>query len=172
MNSIYNYFKEINKLNETIRTGWIRRNVPIERLESVSEHIFTTSLLALAVIDKYDLKFDNEKVLKMILIHELGEIDVGDIPLIDIEQRKDKHQRELNGIIRISKIINCNWIVPLWEEFESKNSEEAKFVYKMDRLNAILQSKYYSELTNNHHLFEEFYRNGISKCEEFSEICN
>ena len=67
MNNIYKYYKEINKLNTIIRTGWLRRNVPLERLESVSEHIFTMSLLALSAIDKYKLKLNTEKVLKMIL---------------------------------------------------------------------------------------------------------
>ena len=55
MKNIYNYFKEINKLNTLIRTGWIKRKVPLERLESVSEHIFTMALISLAAIDKFKL---------------------------------------------------------------------------------------------------------------------
>lgn len=172
MNKIYNYFREINKLNETVRTGWLRRNVPLERLESVSEHILTMALVSLAVIDKYDLKLDVEKVLKMILIHELGEIDVGDIPVIDVERRKNKHAEELKGVTRISNLIDEPWLLELWEEFETKESEEAQFVFKMDKLGAVLQAKYYSELLNNNDLFEEFYENAKDLCGEFIEIAN
>lgn len=171
MNKIYNYFKEINKLNETIRTGWLRRNVPLERLESVSEHIFTMGLLSLSVIDKYDLNLNIEKVLKMVLIHELGEIDVGDIPIIDVELRKNKHEHELKGVKRVMNVIDEPWILSLWNEFENKETEEAKFVFKMDKLCAVLQAKYYSEIIkDNNKLFDEFYNNAKDLCGEFIEI--
>lgn len=172
MNKIYTYFKEINKLNEIIRTGWLRRNVELERLESVSEHIFTMSLLALSIIDKYKLDLNIEKTLKMILIHELGEIDVGDIPVIDVERRKNKHVDELNGVKRICDVINEQWMLDLWLEFEEKKTKEADFVYKIDKLQAVLQAKYYSELINNYELFEEFYDNALDKCKEFLEIAD
>ena len=170
MRKIYEYYKEINTLNEIIRSGWTRRNVPLERLESVGEHIFTVSLLALAIIDKYKLKLNVEKVLKMLLIHELGEIDVGDIPIIDVEERKDKHERELKGVTRIVNVIDEPWILDLWNEFENKKSEEAKFAYKMDKLGAIMQAKYYSELLHNNDLFDEFLENGFELCGEFIEV--
>ncbi len=172
MKNIYNYFKEINKLNNVLRTGWVRRNVPLTRLESVSEHIFTTGLLSLAVIDKYDLKLNTAKVLKMILIHELGEIDVGDIPVIDKEAHSQKHEKELQGVRRICDVLQENWMEELWLEFEKRETPEAKFVYKMDKLQAILQAKYYSEITqDNNKLFDEFCA-GLENCIEFSEIVN
>lgn len=171
MKNIYNYFKEINKLNEIIRTGWLNREVPLKRLESVSEHIFTMALMALAVIDKYSLKLDIEKVLKMILIHELGEIDVGDIALPTGEQIKQKYEGELNGVRRICSVLEEDWMLDLWLEFEEKKTDEAAFVYKMDKLQAVMQAKYYSELINdNNKLFDEFYENAIPKCENFIEI--
>lgn len=170
MNVIYKYFKEINKLNETLRSGWKIMNIPIDRIESVSEHTFTMALLSLAVIDKYNLCLNTDKVLKMILIHELGEIDVGDITPYETEKLLTKHANELAGITRVANIINEEWIINLWKEFEDRKSEEARFVYKMGKLQAVLQAKYYSELTNNLKIFEEFYKNASDKCEEFFEI--
>ena len=161
MKNIYNYFKEINKLNTLIRTGWIKRKVHLERLESVSEHIFTMALISLATIDKFKLDINIEKVLKMILIHELGEIDVGDIALPPEEQKKEKFIGELNGIKRICNVLNESWMLELWKEFEEKETTEAQFVYKMDKLQAVMQAKYYSELIDNPELFEEFYNNAI-----------
>lgn len=171
MKNIYNYFKEINKLNEIIRTGWLKREVPLDRLESVGEHIFTMALMSLAVIDKYSLDLNVEKVLKMILIHELGEIDVGDIALPTGEQIKKKYEGELNGVKRICSVLKEDWMLELWLEFEEKKTKEASFVYKMDKLQAVMQAKYYSELINdNDKLFEEFYENAIFKCGNFLEI--
>ncbi len=171
MKNIYNYFKEINKLNEIIRTGWLNRKVPLKRLESVSEHIFTMALMSLAVIDKYSLKLDVEKVLKMILIHELGEIDVGDIALPTGEQIKQKYDGELKCVKRMCSVLKEDWMLELWLEFEEKKTKEASFVYKMDKLQAVMQAKYYSELINdNEKLFDEFYENAIPKCGEFLEI--
>ena len=171
MKNIYQYFKEINKLNEIVRTGWVMRNIKLERRESVGEHIFTMALLSLSVIDKYDLKLNVEKVLKMILIHELGEIDVGDISLMDTEGIKTKHEKELKGVTRIAEVIKEPWILELWKEFEEKKTDEAKFAYKMDKLQAIIQAKYYSEnLNDNNKLFNEFYSTSIHLCEEFKEL--
>lgn len=170
MEKIYKYFKEINKLNTIVRTGWLNRAVPLERLESVGEHIFTMSLLALSTIDKYKLDLNIEKVLKMILIHELGEIDIGDIALPTGNQIKEKYEGELKGVKRICSVIDESWMLDLWLEFEEKKSPEASFVYKMDKLQAVMQSRYYSELTNNPALFDEFYENAIPKCGEFLEI--
>jgi len=170
MGHIYDYFKEINKLNNIIRKGWKNRNVPLKRLESVSEHIFTMSLMALSIMDKYKLDLNAEKVLKMILIHELGEIDVGDISLPTGKQIQQKYEEELKGVKRICKVLDEQWMLDLWLEFEEKKTEEAKFVYKMDKLQAVMQAKYYSELTDNEKLFEEFYENAIPKCGEYLEI--
>ena len=172
MDKIYKYFKEINKLNQLIRTGWLIRKVKADRLESVSEHAFTTCLLALSVIDKYNLSLDVEKLLKMILIHEVGEIDVGDIPVSDTEKHKNKHEKELQGVIRVSNILEEQWMLDLWLEFEEKKSKEAQFAYKMDKLNAVLQAKYYSEVTKNPNLFTEFYETAIKDCGEFLEVAD
>lgn len=170
MEHIYSYFKEINKLNEIIRTGWLNRNVPLARLESVSEHIFTMALISLATIDKYNLNINVEKVLKMILIHELGEIDVGDIALPTKEQMQKKYEGELNCINRICHVLQEKWMLELWMEFEEKKTKEAIFVYKMDKLQAVMQAKFYSEKTHNPLLFEEFYNNAISLCGEYLDI--
>ena len=172
MKNIYKYFEEINKLNNIIRTGWIKRNVPLNRLESVSEHIFTMSLLALATIDKYNLQLNNEKVLKMILIHELGEIDVGDIALPTKEEAKKKYEGELKCVNRICSVLKEEWMIDLWLEFEEKKSPEAIFVYKMDKLQAVMQAKYYSKITGQQDLFKEFYENAVPLCKEYLEIAD
>ena len=64
-------------------------------------------------------------------------------------------------------------MLDLWLEFEEKKTKEAIFVYKMDKLQAVMQAKYYSELINDDNkIFEEFYNNAIDKCKEFLEIAD
>ena len=57
----------------------------------------------------------------MILIHDLGEIDVGDIAFPNEEQAKKKHIGELNCVNRIHNILEEKWMIELlWTEFEEK----------------------------------------------------
>jgi 5'-deoxynucleotidase YfbR-like HD superfamily hydrolase len=67
-------------------------------------------------------------------------------------------------------VLDEDWMLELWKEFEEKKTKEAAFVYKIDKLQAVLLAKYYSELTNSPELFKEFYENAITKCGVFLEI--
>ena len=93
------FYDEIMTLKNLVRTGWtIRFGENDFRLESDAEHVFSCAMLALKILKEEKLQFDTEKVLKMILYHEIGEIDVGDIPVIDIERRKNKYELEKLGV--------------------------------------------------------------------------
>jgi 5'-deoxynucleotidase YfbR-like HD superfamily hydrolase len=61
-------------------------------------------------------------------------------------------------------------MLDLWKEFEEKKTEEAAFVYKMDKLQAVMQAKYYSDLIHDDKLFKEFYDNAIPLCGDFIDI--
>src|SRR5262245_26459952 len=72
------YF-EFAQLKQLYRQGWLRRGVPPERCESVAEHIFSMAVLAMVVADAYFPKLDLLKVLRLVLLHDFGEIYAGDI---------------------------------------------------------------------------------------------
>lgn len=152
-----NLYNEINKLKTLLRKGWVVRNAAKERFESVAEHIFSCCVLALDIINKEKLELDQEKVLKMIIYHELGEIDVGDIIPSENVSNEDKHQRELKGVSRIAEVAESKEMLDIWLEFEENKTKEAQFVNKIDKLEAILQAEVYSKQLGDNALAKEFY---------------
>jgi len=152
-------YKELYKLKNIERRGWLLRNMKDSsgRVESDAEHTFSMSLLAIEIMEKEKLNLNKEKVLKMVLYHELGEIGAGDITPVDDINREEKYNLEKDYIEKIS--INCNMpeIYELWKEFEENKTPEAIFVKKIDKLDTIIQCKIYSEINNKPEVYEEFY---------------
>jgi len=124
-------------------------------------------MIADYVMEKKDLDLDRLKVHEMILYHELGEIDAGDFTPLDNIGANDKHARELNGVSRIAEKYVMPKYLLLWQEFEERQSEEAKFVYAMDKLDSILMAKHYSEKLNMPELYDEFFARNHVHCQDY-----
>ena len=127
-------------------------------------------MLAFEIMNKRNLDLDRDKVLKMVLFHELGEIDAGDITPFDNVTKEEKYEREYNCLSRLTKLTGINEMLDLWIEFSQRKTQEAIFVYKMDKLDAIVQSKIYSERLNNDMIFEEFKKCYFDIYNEFKEF--
>ena len=166
------FFEEIIKLKYILRKGWLICGVGEQdnksvRIESDAEHTYSMALLALEIMNKKHLNLDQAKVLKMIVYHELCEIDYGDhVPMEQIP-KEVKYQNEKKAISRITTEHQMPEIVELWEEFEANKTPEAVFVKKIDKLDALLQSKYYSELLNKPEIYESFIVNNRAVYDEF-----
>jgi putative hydrolase of HD superfamily len=133
-------FFEINHLKQVFRKGWLRK-IPPENCESVAEHTFGTALLAWILADKFFPRLDQEKVLKLALIHDLGEIYAGDITPYDEVAPEEKNKRESEAVRKIfSSLPNGDQYITLWEEYENGSSPEATFVKQIDRLEMALQA--------------------------------
>ncbi len=165
------FYEEIAKLKNVLRKGWLIRNVGQKnknlRIESVAEHTFSMSLLAIQLMENREVKFDEGKVLKMIAIHDLCEIDYGDHTPFDNVKPEDKFENELQCVKRLAQVYNLKNILSLWQEFEKGESEEAKFVKKVDKLDAILQSSIYQKDCEGGNIFEEFKNNQLEIYNEF-----
>lgn len=166
-----NFYDEIFKLKNLIRRGWELRIFTGERLESDAEHTFSCCMLALKIINDRGLNLNTEKVLKMLLFHELGEIDVGDITPVDNVTREEKYNKEKIAIERIANVFEMPEITQLWLEFEENETKEAKFCKMIDKLDAVMQSKVYSNEQNSTEPFTEFYENGLEKIKGFENYC-
>ena len=162
-------YEEIFKLKNLERTGWIFRNCKSEtgRVESDAEHTFSMAILALEIINKEKLPLNQEKVLKMILYHELGEIDFGDHTPMENISAEEKYLQEQKCVKRVAKECGMLEILSLWEEFEKCETPEAIFVKKIDKLDNIKQSKIYSQIIGDGTVFEEFKNNRIDIAKEF-----
>jgi len=134
------FYKQAERLKAELRHSWTSNS---DRKESVAEHVWMTLLVALTLMDKVEKKIGKLKVLKMLIIHDLGEAVVGDIPSHEISQRQDtKQMTESEGIREIVKSLSSetsNEIIALWEEFEAKDTLEAKFAYALDKFECLLE---------------------------------
>ena len=149
------FYNEIAKLKKLIRKGWIYREVP-DRLESDAEHTFSMLLMGIEIMSKNHLNLDELKVLKMIVFHELCEIDAGDVTPMEKMPPEVKFEREYACIKRRAKDYEMPEIEDIWLEFEKGQTKEAKFVKKLDKYDAVCQSKIYAEEYDMEKLFEEF----------------
>lgn len=138
-------------------------------VESDAEHTFSMIILALEIMSKEKLKLNQEKVLKLIAYHELCEIDYGDHTPFDNISKEEKFENELKCIKRISKECDMPEILDYWIEFEKGESTEAIFAKKIDRLDAVMQSRIYSDLKHDDSLFEEFSSNSHGVYEEYKK---
>jgi putative hydrolase of HD superfamily len=107
---------------------------------------------------------DTIKCLKMALVHDLAEAQVGDITPHCGVSDQDKHTREEQAMMRMTKTLEgssmglagCE-IVDLWQEYEEGTSMEAKLVKDMDKLEMILQALEYEQDGNNKQSLDGFF---------------
>lgn len=153
MNKLNNVINLLGKLKEMKRSGWLRKG--IVEAESVADHSFGTALLALLFTPS---GFDKEKCLKMAVFHDIQEAIVGDITPFDGVSSEDKAQKEIKAVKELSEQLEYPELVEIFEEFEAQESREARFMKDIDRLEAVLQAKYYDNGNfTQEKLFSEFY---------------
>jgi putative hydrolase of HD superfamily len=137
------YF-ELCHLKQLYRQGWLRRGVPKARCESVAEHSFAVTVLALWLAEAYFPDLDREKVLRMALLHDFGEVYAGDIIPNDGVSPEEKQRREEQSAIDVfAKLPGGEIYTQLWREFETGVSLEARFVRQIDRLEMGFQAGLY-----------------------------
>ena len=138
------YF-ELCHLKQLYRQGWLRRGVPKERCESIAEHSFAAALLALWLAQAYFPELDLQKVVFMALLHDFGEVYAGDIIPGDDLSAEAKHDLEAQSVQQVfAKLPGGEAYLRLWEEFESGDTAEARFVRQIDRLDMGLQAAVYA----------------------------
>lgn len=149
-------YQEVSKLKNLKRKGWEIRGVP-ERLESVAEHCFAMNTLAILFNLENNLNLDMKKVYEMINIHEYGEIIVGDITPFDNVTKEEKHDREFQAINKVLDTFpDKTYLIELWNEFEKKETNEAIFVFLLDKFQSVLQAHEYASKYNMDDLYKEF----------------
>lgn len=141
--NVLRYYVLCNKLKNIVRTGWLNFKLNADRLESVAEHVYSTQMLAIAMKSEYGYDVDLEKVLKMLAVHETEEILIGDLTMFEIS----KAEKEVIGHDAVKKIfdglIDGEEYEKLIMEFDDGKTDEAKFAYFCDKLEADLQARIY-----------------------------
>ncbi|MBL6689398.1 MAG: HD domain-containing protein [Pseudomonadales bacterium] len=134
---------ELVHLKQLFRKGWLERGIPQDRCESVAEHTFGNALLCILLADQFP-QLEGEKVLRMALLHDIGEAYVGDITPQNRVNSADKSERELRAVETIlGKLPNGQRLIADWHEYEHQSSPEARFVKQIDRLELAMQATVY-----------------------------
>ncbi|MDO5062287.1 MAG: HD domain-containing protein [Peptostreptococcaceae bacterium] len=135
---------ELEKMKKVYRRT---RVMGEERNENDAEHSWHISVMAMFLWKYMDegirSEIDIDKVLKMLLIHDIVEIYVGDTFAYDASGNEDKHDRELRAMEKIKSQLseeNAELVSQLWEEFEEMKSADALFANAMDRLQPIMNN--------------------------------
>ena len=138
LNNQYNFLTEIDKLKKVQRLNVITDQ---SRRENSAEHSWHLAMLALILQEHAEEKVDVLKVVKMLLIHDIVEIDAGDAFLHTKEEQEAQYEKEIKAARRIfsllpspqgDEFLNC------WEEFEEGKTAEAKFAKALDRVQPAL----------------------------------
>lgn len=141
---IIRFFFEYTNLKRLYRQGWLQRDIPKEVVESVADHSFSIALLAYVIAEEYLPRLDSSKVMRMALMHDLGEVHAGDITPSDNVPIEKKAQAEWDSINRLfSNFTHGDNYLSLWREFEEGSSDEAVFVGEIDKLEMALQASVY-----------------------------
>jgi len=144
--NVLEFYDLTRKLKVVIRSGWKRWNVKADRLESIAEHVYGTCMLAIAIDSEFEYHLDIQKVVLMLAMHELEETIIGDITPFDSTSAKQKQKIGRDAVIHIlSPMVKGEEYVKLIDEFNEKSTDEAKFAYLCDKLEADLMSLKYDE---------------------------
>lgn len=107
------------------------------RLENSAEHSWHVALMAILLEEHANEPVNIARVVKMLLLHDIVEIDAGDMFVYDVAASKEQEQKELQAAERLFGMLpeqQGKELHELWLEFESAESADAKFAKALDRL--------------------------------------
>ena len=130
---------EVDKLKDIFRQTLVTGS---RRHENDAEHSWHLCLMVLVLAEHANTPHvDVLRVLKMLLIHDIVEIDAGDTFAYDTARMADQHEREARAADRLFGLLppdQCAEFRALWDEFEARATPEAKFAAAMDRFQPML----------------------------------
>ena len=133
---------ELDKLKSILRQTQL---VSVDRLENDAEHSWNLAIMAVLMTEYANQEVDLLRILKMLLIHDIVEIDAGDSPIYDAAAKENQVERELVAAKRLFGLLPQEVgeeFMALWQEFEAHKSSDAQFARSMDRLSPLLYNFY------------------------------
>lgn len=133
-------------LNEADRLKSVLRATTLcdgTRFENSAEHSWHIALYALVLAEHSETPLDIAKVIKMLLLHDIVEIDAGDAPVFGNHDASAMAAREEAAADRIFGLLpeeQATAFRALWEEFETNETPEARFAKSLDRMQPPMQN--------------------------------
>lgn len=134
------FIKEIDKVKYILRKTRLFHS---DRHENDAEHSWHLAMMTLVLAGHSNQPIDILKVLKMVLIHDIVEIDAGDTFIYDTQKDHTNTNEELAAAKRIFGLLpqeQAEEFIAIWQEFEDGITAEAKFAKTMDRFEPLLQN--------------------------------
>ncbi|MEQ5842111.1 HD domain-containing protein [Paraburkholderia acidicola] len=131
------FLQEAERLKSVLRSAHTSTGRP----ESTAEHTWRLCLMAMIFEDEL-AGMDMLKILRMCIVHDLGEAIHGDIPAVEKNSHPDKSEQEKADLLHLTRSLDepqRAGILALWQEYEDATSPEAKAVKALDKLETILQ---------------------------------
>ncbi|UQA50905.1 MULTISPECIES: HD domain-containing protein [Vibrio] len=128
------------------------------RLENSGEHSWHVALMAVLMQEHANAPVDIGRVMKMLLIHDVVEIDAGDTFVYDVAASKEQEEKELKAAERLFGMLpsdQSSELLALWNEFEAAQTDDAKYAKALDRLIPML--------LNYHNDGQSWIENGVTR---------
>ncbi|MDF4741797.1 HD domain-containing protein [Vibrio parahaemolyticus] len=126
---------ELDKLKSVLRRTRVKSAEG--RLENSGEHSWHVALMAVLMEEHANAPVDICRVMKMLLIHDVVEIDAGDTFVYDTAATKEQAEKEIKAAERLFGMLPIDQgqeLLALWQEFEAAQSDDAKYAKALDRL--------------------------------------
>jgi putative hydrolase of HD superfamily len=153
---ILDFFKTAANLKKIHRQGWIEK-LSLDSPESVADHSYSMAVISMVISDLEN--YDSEKILKMVLLHDLAESKIGDFTPEQLSNEK-KSKLENNAFVEIIKNLPDSiksQYLKIWQEYQENTSPESKIVHQIDRLEMALQAKIYQKDGHSQEKLESFF---------------
>lgn len=131
------FIREAEKLKDVLRSAYTSEG----RHESTAEHTWRLCLLAMVFEDQLR-HLDFAKVLKICIIHDLGEAINGDISAVEQTVDSNKSEQERSDLLTLMQPLDAalrEQLLLLWDDYENASSPEAKAVKAMDKIETLIQ---------------------------------
>jgi len=153
---ILDFFKTAANLKKISRQGWVNK-LSLDNPESVADHSYSMAIMSMVISDLEN--YNSEKILKMVLLHDLAESKIGDYTPEQLSKEK-KSKLENNAFYEITKnlpdLIKSQYL-QIWQEYQQNISLESKIVHQIDRLEMALQAKIYQKDGHSKEKLESFF---------------
>lgn len=134
----FGFIRETDGLKQVVRQSYL---ADASRRENDAEHSWHLALMAVLLSEYADKDIDVLRVVTMVLVHDIVELDAGDTYAYDNEGNATKREREVKAAERIFNILpedQAAYLRSLWDEFEEQGTKEAKFANTLDKLQPLM----------------------------------
>jgi putative hydrolase of HD superfamily len=134
------FLPEIDQLKNVVRKSPL---IDKSRKENSAEHSWHLAMYALILSGSSNQTINVDRVIRMLLIHDIVEIDAGDHPIhesTNCENQEKLEQQAANRIFGILPDSQSEELMALWQEFEAGNSNDAAFAKSLDRMQPLIHN--------------------------------